>query len=62
MKYEYFVSYGFERGVGNARIILEGKINKFEDVQEIEKMITKNIKAKKVVIINYELMRKLGDK
>lgn len=61
MKYEYFIAYGFERGAGNARIVLESKINKFEDVQEIEKMITEKIKAKKVVIINYELMRKLGD-
>ena len=61
MKYEYFISYGFERGVGNARIVLENKINKFEDVQKIEKMIAKNVEAEKVVITNYELMRKLGD-
>ena len=61
MKYEYFIAYGFERGVGNARIVLEGKINKFEDVQEIEKMIMKNVKAEKVVITNYVLIRKLGD-
>lgn len=60
MKYEYFISYCFERGAGNARIILEGKINKFEDVKEIEKMITENIKAEKVIITNFELMRKLG--
>lgn len=61
MKYEYFIAYGFERGVGNARIILKSKINKFEDIQNIEKMITENVEANKAIIINYKLLRKLGD-
>ena len=61
MKYEYFIAYVFERGSGNAKIVLESKINKFEDIQNIEKMITENAKVEKPLITNYKLLRKLGD-
>lgn len=60
MKYKYFISYfgttknGF--GFGRCELTLDGKIESIDDVELIEKDLTKMNEYKKTTIINYQLM------
>lgn len=66
MKYKYFVSYlditndnGF--GFGRCEAILEEKIECIDDIKYLEEELLKDKdECKKIIIINYQLMKKKG--
>lgn len=61
-KYEYFISYSYDRGFGSASVTLEQKIDNFELLTKIAKMITKDSNFKsEVVILNFMLLREIGE-
>lgn len=61
MEYKFFISYFGTKndnsfGFGNSEIMLNKKIKSFDDIECIEKELTKINAFKKITIINYQLM------
>lgn len=56
-KYEYLISYSYDRGFGNAYITLEQKINSRAQLLKIAQMITKDGDFKdEIIILNFILL------
>lgn len=67
MKYQYFISFIIEKdldykwGYGNTKIIFFHKISGIEDIRWAEQKIKEETKAKNIVILNYQLLKKYKD-
>lgn len=55
--YQYFISYVYEMGFGNAKISFGKKIEQYEDIVEIQNYINKEKGNKNTNIINYILLQ-----
>lgn len=66
MKYIYFIVYfqerGYDEGTGSIEVTRNKKIETIEELRELEKFIKKECNLNKVLIINYKLLRKEGEK
>ena len=66
MKYIYFIAYfqkrGYDEGTGSIEVTRNKKIESIEELRELEKFIKKECNLNKVLIINYKLLRKEGEK
>lgn len=66
MKYIYFIAYcqrrGYDEGTGSIEVTRNKKIETIEELREIEKFIKKECNLDGILIINYKLLRKEGEK
>lgn len=56
-KFEYFVSYSFERGFGNCQIISSKLITTYEDIKSIEQKINCRQNITGAIVLYYQLMK-----
>jgi hypothetical protein len=57
-KYIYFISYLCSNGGGNFEVTTNFVIHKFEQLEEIEKMLRNKFDLPSAIITNYILLRK----
>ena len=52
MNYIYFVSYSILNGFGNTKVETSEKIDDFETLEEIQKLIAEDLKQKRITKTN----------
>lgn len=56
MKYNYFVSFSFGKGLGNNVVNVDREITNFDQIRQIEKVISEKEDLGEVVLTNYKLL------